>query len=413
MQITSHQDNGLLEFQVTGRLDAYWADHFTTSVLAAVREGHHQIAVDLSGVEYISSAGLGALMKCFKELRGLAGTFLVSRASKFVIETLTMTGLHQLLTPFKPSDASAKREEQKAQQAVVRLPDATMEVYACPGGTATSCQVTGGESPWLHADRRQSRSQRFVEATVSIGIGAPGRDWADCQGRMGEYLSVAGCVAFLPTDGGDVPDYLLSAERFVPELQTLGSVSWEGSFSHLVRFESTPGAAVSLETLAEQALAAVNAETAGLVMVGEIEALVGAAWCRSPALVEAGTDPTAYPQIRDWLTFTTERAFARSSGLVTGVVTRAAGGKLSPWVRPLGATDGLRGHCHAVAFSYRPLPKGVIDPGTTVRRLFESESPRGLLHLLNDDRPVIGSGQSAFTSGACWVVPISSVDVEN
>ena len=99
MQITSRQRDGLLEFQVAGRLDAYWADHFTSSVLAAVRQGHHRIRVDLSAVDYISSAGLGALMKCFNELRELAGTFRISGASKFVEKTLTMTGLHHLLAP--------------------------------------------------------------------------------------------------------------------------------------------------------------------------------------------------------------------------------------------------------------------------------------------------------------------------
>lgn len=412
MQITTRQLDGLLELQVSGRLDAYWADHFTTSVLAAVRQGNHRIQVDLSEVEYISSAGLGALMKCFNELKTLAGTFRVSGASKFVVDTLKMTGLDRLLTPSQTDMTGARDDKQTIKPIVIHLPNANMEVYACPSGAATSCRIKGSQPVWRYAQEPRCRRQTFDQSTVSIGLGAPGRDWADCRMRMGEYLSVGGCVAYLPTDSGHVPDYLLAAERFLPELHTLNSLSWQGTFSHLIRFEAVAGSVLSLETLTEQALAVVNADVAGLTMVGEIDGLVGAAWCRSPALAEPDTNPTDYPEVRDWLTFTSERSYSRLSGLVVGVVGRATADKLLPWVRPLGAANGPLGHCHAAAFSYRPLSKGVIDLVTTVRRLFESESPRGLLHLLSDDRPVIGSGQSAFTSGACWVVPISTIDLE-
>ena len=413
MQMNRREAEGLLEFQVTGRLDAYWAEHFTTSVLNAVREGHRCILVDLSALEYVSSAGLGALLKCHKELRSLSGSFLISQASKWVLDTLTMTGLDRLLALREPDGTLTEADHSATQHGVVSLPNAHLEVYACPSGAATSCQVSGHESPWLHTRERQCRLQTFGESIFSIGLGAPGRDWADCEARMGEYLSAAGCLAYLPTDGGEVPDYLVSAERFVPRLQTLNSVSWQGTFTHLIRFEAAAGAALTLHTLAEQALAVVEADAAGLAMVGEIDGLVGAAWCRSPALAEPDTNPTGFPQVRDLLTFTAERAYARSSGLIIGIATRSTAGKLTSWVRPLGTADGPHGHCHAVAFSYLPLPRGVIDLNATVRRLFASESPRGLLHLLNDDRPVIGSGQSAFTSGACWVVPISAIDVEN
>jgi anti-anti-sigma factor len=412
MQITTRQDEGMLELQVAGRLDAYWADHFTTSVLTAVRGGHHRIRVDLSAVDYISSAGMGALMKCYKELSALSGSFRISQASKFVVETLRMTGLDQLLAPPERAGALENARDAGPRHTVISLPGASVEVYPCSREAASSCRVTGGEPVWSSAGERHSRRQPFQDSSVSIGIGAPGRDWADCRERMGEYLSAAGCVAYLPTDGEDVPDYLLSAERFVPELQTMSSMSFQGPFSHLIRFEASAGSSVSLEVIAEQALAAAEAPTAGLVLVGEVDGLVGAAWCRSPALAGPDVNPTAWPQVREWLTFTTERSHARASGLVAGVVTRG-NDRLATRVRPLGAAEGVRGHCHAVAFSYRPLPKGVIELNSTVRGLFESESPRGLLHLLHDDRPVIGSGQSAFTGGACWVVPILAIDVEN
>jgi hypothetical protein len=63
-------------------------------------------------------------------------------------------------------------------------------------------------------------------------------------------------------------------------------------------------------------------------------------------------------------------------------------------------------------FSYRPLKKGEIDLKTTVATLFEAETLQAVLHLLNDDREVVGMGQSEFVRGACWIGPIYEISVE-
>ena len=80
--------------------------------------------------------------------------------------------------------------------------------------------------------------------------------------------------------------------------------------------------------------------------------------------------------------------------------------RLAPWLRPLASHGHLAGHFHAAAFSYRPLQRGELDLKTTVGTLFDAETLQGVLHLLNDDRPIAGAGESEFVRGACWVSPI-------
>ena len=143
-----------------------------------------------------------------------------------------------------------------------------------------------------------------------------------------------------------------------------------------------------------------GAETAAVVIVGEAAALVGAALRQSPANPgEAGL--FAFPAVRSRLTFTTERAFARSLTLAVGIVSRSQ----HPQLRPLGKSPDLFGHFHAAAFSFGPLKRGRIDLKETVMNLFETESLLGVLHLLNDTREVVGIGQSEFIRGACWAGP--------
>jgi hypothetical protein len=41
--------------------------------------------------------------------------------------------------------------------------------------------------------------------------------------------------------------------------------------------------------------------------------------------------------------------------------------------------------------------------------LFEAETVQSVLHLLNDDRRIVGGGQSALVRGACWVSPVTEI----
>ena len=144
-------------------------------------------------------------------------------------------------------------------------------------------------------------------------------------------------------------------------------------------------------------------------MVGEAAGLVGASLRRSPAL--AGEAPDFdFPEIRRWLSFTPDRAFPSSQALVVGVASRgtATANGAGAFLRPIGAT-GLTGHFHAAAFSHRPLPRGPLELETTVASLFEAEAPRGLLHLIRDDRPASGLGESEFWRGALWAASIDRV----
>jgi hypothetical protein len=151
---------------------------------------------------------------------------------------------------------------------------------------------------------------------------------------------------------------------------------------------------------------------AGMVMIAESAGLVGAALRRSPAVSAVEGVSFEYPQIREWLSFTPERAYPRSLAVVVGVAARADHSAFGRLLRPLGNSSLPAGHFHAAAFSYRPLPKGWIELIPTITTLFTVETLQGVLHLLNDDRATVGAGQSEFRRGACWVAPITDIITE-
>ena len=97
MQITKVQRGEIVEVRITGRLDGYWAEHLSTGLADVVREGGHQIRVNLADVSFLSSAGIRVLVQCFKQLRAIDGSLAVWHPSKHVSEVLKLAGLHDLL----------------------------------------------------------------------------------------------------------------------------------------------------------------------------------------------------------------------------------------------------------------------------------------------------------------------------
>jgi len=132
---------------------------------------------------------------------------------------------------------------------------------------------------------------------------------------------------------------------------------------------------------------------------------------RSPAL-EASPQPAfEHPQIRQWISFTAERAYARSLAFLVGVATSNQRSRLNLLVRPLEKNCDIAGHFHAASFSYHPLKKGERNLTEAARELFEVENLQGVLHLLNDEREA-GAGQSEFLRGNCWIGSIGKISTE-
>lgn len=415
MEIRERSRGEALELEVSGRLDASWADHLASALETAVRGGAHRLRLDMSQVPYMSSVGVRVLVRFYKELARIKGSFAVVNPSEAVRSVIELSGLGVLFEAPAAGEASAPQPSAAAEGRRFEHAGARFEVYAIAADAQLDLRVVG-DARRLDGCRfaaEDSRRLRFPAPAFGVGVGAFGGDFMECRGRYGEFLAAGGIVAYLPTDGSNVPDTLVSTASFVPELSVLYGLRCEGSFASLARFEPREGVrAVPVSSLAEAALEIAGSDLVGLVAVVESAGLVGAALRRSPAAGAEVGAPFAFPGVREWLSFAPERAHPRSLAIVVGVVARRAEPTLAPFLRGIGVGNEALAHLHAAAFSYRPLQKGEIDLNATVGALFEGETLQGVLHLLADDREAVGIGESELARGACWLAPIRSVVVE-
>lgn len=96
MTINVEREFELVTLEVTGRLDTTTAPNLE-SVVSELSEDTKELVFNMSGVEYISSAGIRVLLGAYKKMNSNQGTMRIEKANDMVREVFEMTGLLQML----------------------------------------------------------------------------------------------------------------------------------------------------------------------------------------------------------------------------------------------------------------------------------------------------------------------------
>ena len=426
MQIRLKSSGELLELFVEGVLDNDSSTHFRDTIEEAIHEGWHRILVDLGDVSYMSSAGISAFLGSHAQLEKLNGLFGLCNLSQPVERVLAQTKLldklHCDLEVARQGSATGTMTR-LSKSRVASEDGIDFQIYRVASDAELRCTVYGKPNPVFEGHFEEPNCQKvsYSNAAIGLGLGGFGDDYVTARSNFGEYLSLAGAAAQSPPAGKGLPDFQIAHEDFSPDIQVLYGVKCEGEFSHLLRFSPTETSRpAALSKLIDQSLKLTDYDTAGIVILAECAGLVGTQLRASPAEpaahVASAEDDNAsrfdFPAVRDWLSFSAEQIHRRSLVAIVCVARRttqeSTSPELDPLLRPIDESGELVGHLHAAVFPYRPLKKRTLDLQKSVHELFDSGTILDVLHLLRDDRPVSGAGESELVSGACWISPISS-----
>jgi anti-anti-sigma factor len=402
MEITQEQFGNYLVIKANGRLDASWAEYFTDTVLDLIRNGHHQLIIDAMEISFLSSAGIRSLLSINKELQSVKGSFLIVHAPPFVEKTIEMTGFKKWLSDKLPDQIMSL---DSLQPDVVGGKE---EVYILNPAAKLSFSVIADWQPWQFVEPDKVQRMRFPTSVFALGIGGAADQPDKARDRFGDFLAAGGHVIFQPPEAKARPDFLLAEREFVPELLVIQALCCQGEMSHLIRF--APGeqtAFLEISRVAEQVLDTTKSKAAAFVMLAEVEGLVGATLIQSPGLKSA-SEGIPYPEIRDWLSFCGEKVYSGQQALIFGIVAETGDPGKNTWLWPFQSKPGISGHFHATVFPYQPLQNGKIDLIHNIQKFLNGPPPQALLHLVDDNRPAVGLGQSSFIRGACWCSAIQN-----
>ena len=96
MTINVERDFELVTLKIAGRLDSTTAPNLN-SVVNDLTQDIRELIFDMSGVEYISSAGIRVLLGAYKKMNLNHGIIRIVKANEMVQEVFEMTGLSEML----------------------------------------------------------------------------------------------------------------------------------------------------------------------------------------------------------------------------------------------------------------------------------------------------------------------------
>ncbi|MGH8936189.1 MAG: STAS domain-containing protein [Acidimicrobiia bacterium] len=96
LQLTPRTEGRWSVLEVGGEIDLATAAQLREAVLDLIQNGSRQVVVDLRGVEFMDSTGLGVLVGALKRLREQEGDLVLVCTEGPVLKILTLTGLDRV-----------------------------------------------------------------------------------------------------------------------------------------------------------------------------------------------------------------------------------------------------------------------------------------------------------------------------
>jgi len=101
MQIQSYINGRRLDLILAGKMDALAVPEVEQTVASAVSPEVCVAVVDLSGVDYISSAGLRLLLNLFKKLQQAGGTMALAGTKTYCRKVIELAGFGGIFPMFE------------------------------------------------------------------------------------------------------------------------------------------------------------------------------------------------------------------------------------------------------------------------------------------------------------------------
>jgi anti-sigma B factor antagonist len=91
---------------VKGEVDVYTAPRLRERLVELVSQGHRRVVVDLEGVEFLDSTGLGVLVGGLKRLRSNDGDLGLVCTQTRILKVFEITGLTKVFSIYDSVDAA-------------------------------------------------------------------------------------------------------------------------------------------------------------------------------------------------------------------------------------------------------------------------------------------------------------------
>ena len=100
METEIKQEKDITTISVKGSVDALTAAELTKTINEQIEDAHVNLVIDLTGLDFMSSAGLRALQGAVKESRSQGGDLRIVSTNRGIDKVLKMSGFHNIAKVF-------------------------------------------------------------------------------------------------------------------------------------------------------------------------------------------------------------------------------------------------------------------------------------------------------------------------
>jgi anti-sigma B factor antagonist len=104
---------GQMVVEVGGEIDVYTAPRLREALISLVDSGNYQLVIDMEGVEFLDSTGLGVLVGGLKRVRAHDGTIDLVCTQARILRIFRITGLNNVFSIYDSmQDALGRHADQ-------------------------------------------------------------------------------------------------------------------------------------------------------------------------------------------------------------------------------------------------------------------------------------------------------------
>ncbi len=110
LSIETERVGNVVVLHVAGEVDVFTAPQLREALVGAIEEGSRNVVVDLQGVDFLDSTGLGVLVAGLKRVRQYGGDLSLVCTREHILKILDITGLVKVLKVYDSVEAATAVE---------------------------------------------------------------------------------------------------------------------------------------------------------------------------------------------------------------------------------------------------------------------------------------------------------------
>jgi anti-sigma B factor antagonist len=108
LKISGKQIDSIPILILDGEIDVYTAPRVKSSLVELVNEGKYKIIVDLNGIDFMDSSGLGVLVGGLKRVKPHQGVISIVCSKEKILKIFKITGLTKVFPIFDSQEEALK-----------------------------------------------------------------------------------------------------------------------------------------------------------------------------------------------------------------------------------------------------------------------------------------------------------------